>query len=355
MTVPTSQATATYEIGDTPEEWLEFTLQKGWGDGLPVVPATPDRVDRFVEASRRRRDEVLGKMPPAWGETTVEKVAINAVMAGLSSELMPLVIATVEAILEPPFNLYGVQATTNPVAPAFIINGPARSRYGFNSGYGCLGPGNRSNATFGRALRLAMLNIGGAKPGTLDRATVGQPGKYTFTFAENEERNPWEPLTVSRGLRADDSAITAIAVSCVVNVLDDISSTADELLTTIAQSMTPHGTNTMQLGGEALLLLCPEHAEILARDGLTRKDVQRELYQRAVTPASAFTPAHLTMMRSKRGLHPEAVGGDQVHALDAPEALVIVVAGGDGPHSVFAPTFGDTQSITRRIQGGEIQ
>lgn len=340
-------ASRSYEVGDEPEDWLEFAVQRGWGDGLPIVPATPDRVQRFVEASRWPREEVLGKMPPAWGEATIEKIAINAVMAGLASDLMPLLVTAVEAMLEPRFNLYGVQATTNPVAPAYIINGPARSELGFNSGYGSLGPGNRSNATFGRALRLAMMNIGDAKPGTLDRATVGQPGKYTFAFAENEERNPWGSLSTSRGVSSADSTVTVIAVSCVLNVLDDISNTADDLLTTIAQSMTPHGTNTMQIGGEVLLLLCPEHAEILARDGLAREDVQRELYRRAVTPSSAFTRGHLEMMRSKRGLHPEAVNGDEVHALDAPEALVIVVAGGDGPHSVLAPTFGDTQSITK--------
>ncbi|MBI3108900.1 MAG: hypothetical protein HYY95_25570 [Candidatus Rokubacteria bacterium] len=353
MSEHVSTATAgTYVVGDRPEEWMEFFETRRWSDGLPVVPPTPDRVETFVIASGRHRDELLGKMPPAWGEVTVEKIAVNAVMAGARPEFMPVLIAAVEAALRPEFNLYGIQATTNPVAPALVVSGPAATCLKVSGGYGCLGPGYRANATIGRAFRLLLLNVGGAKPGVLDRATVGQAAKYTFAFAENEARCPWPTFGRSRGLAGGQSGITIVGISCLINALDDISNTADDLLATLAQCMTAHGTNTMQLGGEVVLLLCPEHAEILARDGLGRQEIQQELYRRAVTPAAWFTEPHLRMLRAKRSRYPAAVQTEEIHALDSPESLLIIVAGGDGPHSVIAPTFGDTSAITCPIEPG---
>jgi hypothetical protein len=353
MTDSVVSATAgTHVIGDRPEDWMEFFEKRRWSDGLPIIPPTPDRVDAFVAASGRAGDELLGKMPPVWGEATIEKIAVNAVMAGARPEFMPLLVAAVEAALRPAFNLYGIQATTNPVAPALVVSGPAAPRLNVSGGYGCLGPGYRANATIGRAFRLILLNVGGAKPGALDRATVGQAAKYTFAFAENEARCPWPTFGRSRGLAEGQSGVTVVGISCLLNALDDISNTADDLLTTLAQCMTPHGTNTMQLGGEVVLLLCPEHAEILARDGLGRRDIQQELYRRAVTPAAWFTEPHLRMLRAKRSPHAAAVEGEQIHALDTPDSLLIIVAGGDGPHSVIAPTFGETSAVTCPVEPG---
>ena len=207
------------ELPDSLEEVYEYVCSQKWGDGLPIIPPTEERVWKFIDYIDREPDEILGEMPPVDGIVTIEKIAINAVMAGCLPEYMPVLIAAVEAMLEPEFNLQAIQATTNPAAPLAIINGPIRHQFNINCGRGCLGPGWRANATIGRAIRLILINIGGGLPGVTDKATHGMPGKYCFCFGEDEEGNPWEPLHVERGFDKETSTVTIAGSQATHNCL----------------------------------------------------------------------------------------------------------------------------------------
>lgn len=338
-----------YQVTDQWEGWLAFAEEHGWGDGLPLVPPTRDRVARLVEAARLDGQESLGRMPPSWSATTVEKLATNAVMAGADERIMPALVAAMRAMLRPEFDLYAVQATTNPVAPAVIVSGPARHTGGFCHGYGYLGPGNKSNATLGRAIRLALMNIGGALPGDLDRATGGQPGKYTLAFAENEEASPWEPFGVSLGLDKGTSGITVFGAVCLVNHLDNTSDNARDLAAGLARGMSVHGYNTVQGTGQTLLLLSPEHAATLAREFPDRRSLQEFCYANAVVPTGNFGAAALSHIRSRKSTRPGSITDTVVRALGRPDDLLIAVAGGDGQHSVIAPGIAMGQALTEPI------
>lgn len=338
------------EIGDTPEAWMDALESRGWGDGLPIVPPTPDRVDAFLETCGRPAEESLGPFPPIWAEATARAVAVNGVMAGMRPDLAPILFAAVEGILDPGFNLYALQATTNPVAPMAVVSGPRRDKWGIAYRSGCLGPGHRSNATLGRALRLCLLNIGGAVPGSLDRSTHGSPNKFAFVTGEHAERCPWETFHSVRGVPADQNAVTMFGITSLLNMADQTSPNADGLLKTIAGSLASLGTNTTLLGGPIGLFLSPEHAEILARGGHTRASVAERVQELSVMDASAFSPLILEELRDKRRRAPQATQGEQIHALDKPEDLHIVVIGGDGPHSLIGTSFGSTEVITRVVR-----
>ena len=199
---------------------LEQLHELGCTDGLPVVIPTPERVERMVLASGQTGDMSLGVMGPALGIATMEKVAVAAVMAGCTADHMPLVVAAVQAVVDPEFDLTEMQATTHCTAPLIIVNGPAReSCGGVASGFGALGPGHRANASIGRALRLCMINIGGARPGSSDMALLGHPGKFTYCLAEDEENSPFPPLHVSRGFAPDDSVVTVIGAEAPPSVV----------------------------------------------------------------------------------------------------------------------------------------
>src|SRR3954449_1673898 len=198
------------ELAELDDE-MEVLFDRGVTDGLPVVPPTEQRVLRMLEGTTRAPDDIVAIVAPDLVEVTVEKVAINAVMAGCKPEYLPWVIAAVEAACTDEFNIHGVLATTMPVGPVVIVNGPVRERIGMNSGVNVLGQGNRANMTIGRALQLVIRNVGGGRPGEVDRATLGQPGKYTFCFAEREHDSPWEPLAVERGVAPGRNALTLFA------------------------------------------------------------------------------------------------------------------------------------------------
>ncbi|MBI3953883.1 MAG: hypothetical protein HY330_05160 [Chloroflexi bacterium] len=326
---------------------------RGWGDGLPVIPPTPERVERMLGAlPGHAPQESLGQMPPRWGEATVEKLAINAVMAGCTPAAFPVVVAATRALLEPQLNLYAVQATTNPVAPLCVVNGPIAEELDINSGLGAFGQGWWANATIGRALRLVLLNVGGGRPGILDRATQGQPAKYTFCVAENEAESPWEPLHVERGLPQEQSAVTLLGVAGTLNILDLGSKDAEGILTMVAGSMTALGSNNMLLGGAPVVALCPEHAAILAREGLSKADVKRELFRRSQVPLGRFARENQALIASYR----EALLGHPgpatpVPVADRPEDIQVIVVGGAGPHSQFLPSFGgDSMPATRPVE-----
>ncbi len=345
MTAQTLQAER-MSVEDSYEAFTAFAEDQGWGDGLPLVPPTPERVRAMLKYCDRDPQETLGAVAPQWGESTYEKVAINAVMAGCSPAHFTVVCAAVAAVVDPIFNLYGIQATTNPVAPLIIVNGPVAKELSFNSRGNALGQGWRANATVGRALRLVLLNIGGGKPQTLDQATQGFPGKYTFCAAENEEESPWEPLHVERGCQRDESAVTVMGTQAFHNIIDITGKTAADVLTTMAAGMSAWGTNNMTHGGEPVLVLSPEHAAIVAKDGWTKDDARRFLFERARFDATTMPMDCQDMLRTRR---PRWIEMSRFPVCDRPEDIILLVIGGPGIHGVFLPSFGGTRAVTRKL------
>ena len=335
------------EVADDFEAVQALYLERGWSDGLPIVPPTPERVEAMLaslDSSLFAPQQVIAEIPPNWGGATVERLAINAVMAGCRPEYLPIIVAAVEAMGDPAFNFYAIQATTHPCAPLLIINGPIRTELGFNSGSGAYGPGWQPNATIGRAIRLALLNIGGGYPGVGDMSTQGAPSKYTYCVAENEEENPWQPLHLERGFRPEQNAVTVLAGEPPHNINDHTGRSADDILTIIAGAMAVTGANNAYTGGETLLALGPEHAATIARDGLSKRDVAEWLHRRARIPLERYTR---DTMLERFGHIPE----EPVPMVNTPEDLAIIVLGGPGKHSSWIPTFGgSTHSVTREIR-----
>jgi hypothetical protein len=287
-------------------------------------------------------------MPPGQGVVTAEAIAVNAVMAGCRPEHFPVVVAAVRAMLRPEFNLYGVQTTTNPVAPAVLVSGPIARELDFNGGHDCFGPGRRSNAVVGRAVRFCLRNIGHARPGETDMSTQGQPGKYGWCFAENSDASPWGPHHVDRGFPVGASCVTVFQAGMFSNILDAASKTAESLLASVAEIMSATNSNNMQLGsGDLLLALSPEHAATLARDGMAKDDVRQRLHELARTIAGRFPPAILSCVREWRAENYGNLTHDTpIPVVDEWEDIQIVVAGGRaGAHSAFIPGFGDGRSV----------
>ena len=333
------------DVPDSLEEINALYYQRGWTDGLPIIPPTEERVAQMLTGTTGKPQDVIGEVPPLWGEATVEKVAINAVMAGCLPEYMPVIITALDAMLEIKVNLYALQATTHPVAPLTIVNGPIRKALGLNSGYNVFGQGNRANATIGRAIRLILINVGGAIPGKLDRATMGQPSKYSFCIAENEERSPWQPLHVERGFDPSVSTVTVCGAENPWNVNDHSGIDAQALLTTIAGTMTAQGTNNiLYLCGEPLVVIGPEHASTMANSGFSKQDVKHFLFEKARVPKRQFSLKH------QQDRFSEFADDALIPVAPEENAIMIIVAGGAGKHSMFLPTFSDTLSVTKEIQ-----
>ena len=340
----------TPEAPADPDGLQAWILERGWGDGLPVLAPTPERVKALLAGTRRDPNEIIAVLPPRLGEATVRTLAINAALAGARPEHLPVVIAAIEAVADPAFNLPAVQTTTHPCSPLLIINGPLATRLGIAGGAGALGPGRWANAVIGRAVRLALQNIGGAHSGKEDRATLGHPGKYTYCLAENEAASPWEPLSVERGFASGDSTATVCASEAPHNVNDHGSTTAGGIVVTLAGVAATGGNNNVYLEGEPLFVLGPEHARTVAGDGWSKPDLKRALFAAARVPLSRFSPENLERFAA---LRPQWFQGASVDAAvpiaAAWEDLMVIVAGGAGKHSAVIPTFGRTRSVTRRI------
>ncbi|MBI2321886.1 MAG: hypothetical protein HYU88_07285 [Chloroflexi bacterium] len=337
-------------VADDAEAVNDLYLARRWGDGLPVIPPTPERVRRMLRFTDYRPDDCIATVAPAFGAATVERIAINAVLAGCHPSYLPVLVAAVRAVAEPAFNLQAIQATTNPVAVFMLLNGPVAQQLEVNGGYNCLGQGRRANATLGRALRLILQNVGGALPGEMDRATHGQPGKYTFCCAENETATPSEPLHVERGFPVATSTVTVIGASGTLNMIEHTGD-ADDLLRVMADTLAFPMSNEYLFGGEPAILLGPEHAEILARAGLSKAAVKRRLWEGSRLPGRRFSHAFLyRMIAHRRTDVPRPIGEDTLIPI-APRAedMTIVVAGGPSIHSVYLPTFGDTRAVTHAI------
>jgi hypothetical protein len=332
------------------EELFAEMEARGWGDGLPVIPPTPERVAEFISASRRPASEVVGRIPPTFAAGTVEKIAVNAVLAGCRPDYMPVVIAALEAACQEGFNLYAIQSTTHPCGVLVLVSGEEGRRIGMSSGYSAFGPGGRANATIGRAVRMALMNIGGARPGVLDRSTQGSPARYTYCVAENDAASPWGPFHVGRGFARDDSVVTAIAGEPPHNINDHGSTTAAGLLATIAGAMTSAGHNNLVLGGDCYLFLGPEHAAQLAREGLSRAEVQRYIFDHAQVPRDRLGPEQLAFIEGYHEVASRELTRRALPLATRPEDINVLVVGGDGRHSCWVPTFGLTRSVSVAVR-----
>ena len=264
------------ELGAIEDE-IETAFDRGWTDGLPVVPPTAARVLRMLDGTRRAPGEVVAVVPPDLVPATVEKVAINAVMAGCKPEYLPVVLAAVEAACTDAFNMHGLLCTTYFSGPVIVVNGPIAAQIGMNSGVNCMGQGNRANATIGRALQLVVRNVGGGVPGGIDRAAFGGPGKYTFCFAEDEAGSPWEPLSVERGFARGASTVSLFPGHGPSAIVDQISRTPESLVRTFAAKLRAVSHPKLVMGMGAMLVVSPEHARVFAAAGWTKARLRTEL------------------------------------------------------------------------------
>jgi hypothetical protein len=344
---------AVIEAEDDFESLNRLYVERGWGDGLPLVPPSERRVGEMLSYWDRPWDQPVAKIPPRWGEATPLRLAANAVMAGCRPEYFPLFVLAIEALCEEPFNLYGIQTTTHQCAPLAIVNGPIGRELGVNGGHNAFGPGCPANATIGRAIRLALLNIGGGVPGVGDMSTFGSPAKYSYCVAENEPASPWEPLHVERGYPKDATTVTMIGAEGPHNVNDHESVTGKGILSMIAGTMAITGANDATLGGgEPIVVMGPEHAATVAADGYSKLDVKRCLYENAQVPFSRFSDEYVE--RRLKAKFPErfahAGAGATVPLVKRAEDIMIVVIGGAGKHSAFIPTFGTTRAVTKALR-----
>jgi hypothetical protein len=264
------------------EDEFEALFERGWSDGLPLVPATERRVLAMLEGTTRAPDEIVAAVPPDLAPCSVEKVAINAVMAGCKPEYLPVVLAAVEAACTDAWNAHGVLATTMPVGPVVIVNGPVRRALGMNSGINVFGQGNRANATIGRALQLVIRNVGGGRPGEVDRATFGNPGKLSFCFAEDEEGSPWQPLSVDLGRPRGVSTVTLFAGEGPRCIVDQLSRDPESLARSFAVNLRALHHPKLLLAFDCILAVSPEHARVFREAGWTKAQLEarlRELLQ----------------------------------------------------------------------------
>ena len=311
------------EIGEDEDE-QEAMFARGWSDGLPLVAPTEERVLRMLDGTARDPPEVVGLVPPALAPATVEKIAINAVMAGCKPEYLAVVLTAVEAVLEEKFAMHGVLATTMFVGPVVIVNGAVRRRIGMNAKGNALGQGNRANAAIGRALQLVIRNIGGGRPQEVDRATLGNPGKYTYCFAEDEEGSSWEPLSVERGVKPGQSAVTVFAGFGLQGVVDQKSRDPESLSRSFAESLKAIHNVKSAPACDALLVVCPEHHRTFKDAGWTKARLYEELYQLCEIPGDE-------LIAGAKGIAeggPPSQAGKSVNKF-RPGGLMIVRAGGD--------------------------
>jgi hypothetical protein len=269
---------------------IEVCYERGWTDGLPVTPPTVPRVLEMLSGTTRPPEEVIGIMPPDRVECTVEKVAVNAAMAGCRPEYMPVVLAAIEAALVPEFGLHGVICTTNAVAPVIMVNGPIVKRIGMNSKGNVFGQGNRANAAIGRALQLVVRNVGGGRPGEIDRACFGTPGKYSFCFAEDEDDGVWEPYSVEKGFGKGVSTVTLFTGDGVAPIIDQSSRTPEELAGSYAGCLRALYHPGQVADVAAFLAVSPEHARVFYSAGWSKQRLKEELAKRLRVPVRELKP-----------------------------------------------------------------
>ena len=329
----------------------DLFYERGWTDGLPIVPPTEERVHAMLGGMPwRGADEEIAVVPPRMGTATMRQIAINAVMAGAKPEYLPVIVAALQAVSEPEYGLSHRQTTTHAGAPLVIVNGPVVERLRINCGRGLFGPGWRANATIGRALRLVLVNVGGAGPG-VDASQTGHPGKYTYCIAEYEAANPWSPLHVERGFARDESVVTVVNTEAPHSMTENIQTDADEIVRTFASSMATLGVNNLYSQGTPVLVLGLEHTQHITAAGWSKHDLQQALFERARQPWGIVK----SRGKSKGPRFPEFVDknddASMVPIIREPKDLIVIVGGGAGGKSMFLPTAGgQSLAVSKAIE-----
>ncbi len=334
---------------------VEYYYERGFTDGLPVVPPTQDKIDEIVARLGGDAHFVEARVAPRWGELTREVLAINMVMAGCKPEYAPVVLAAVKAITDQAFNLNGVQATTHVAAPLLVVNGPIAREIGMNGGVNAFGSGNRANATIGRALRLIMLNVGGGWPGDLDKSTLGHPGKYTYCVCENELQSPLAPYHVEHGYKAEDSTVFAMAAEAPHSVTNHISNDPEGILDTMCSAMSTIASNSAVLGGHIAVVLGLEHAQTIGKHGWSRADVRNYLYVNHGNRFIDLAYGHRYGKVYNRNLPKYYKRNDdtRIPIVHSPDHIHLFVMGGEaGRFSVLIPGWGSMSTpVLRAIDG----
>jgi hypothetical protein len=325
----------------------EDMFERGWTDGLPVVPPTPERVAAMLGG--RDPQLSLGQVPPGMGEATLERVAACAVLAGCRPEYFPVVLAACRAALEEDFNLNGQAVTTSPPGQLIVVNGPVREAIGLNSGMGALGPGSRANLTIGRALRLLVTLTGDGRPGGLDRATLGHAGKIGACIAEAEETSPWEPLSVERGFAPGTSTVTLLAADSPLSISDHRSTSPEQLAQCLGWAAASQwSTNWWPLAATSLFVICPEHARLFGDAGWTRADVREAIYAAVQRPARELAGFGETP--------PETLAADpdaHIAKWSRPEDILLIVAGGEAGR--FSAVYGASLGMGAAVISREVE
>jgi hypothetical protein len=339
-------ASPVLEVDDDAVAFTKLATDAGWGDGLPLVPPTEERVRAYAAASGRFPDECLAELPPRGGRCTVEKLAINAVLAGAPAASMKLLCAATQAMADPEFNLFALNTTTCCVVPGVFVNGPSRDALGIPYGPGCFGGAAGPAPAIGRALRLVMRNVGGQVVGLSSKSVFGQPGRVTgIVVGEWEERSPWAPLAERRGVAGD--AVTVHGVTGTIDVADTVAQNGVDLLEIIGKSLAFPGTNAFiagHHGAEILLAIAPPWADLVASAYPTLEDVQQKLWEHAALPVGWWPEAH----RRQHAAHGRIDARGLVHLVESPEHLLVLCCGGLGNlHALACHSFGPTRAVTR--------
>ncbi|HIC56714.1 MAG TPA: hypothetical protein EYO94_04890 [Acidobacteria bacterium] len=334
---------------------IEWYFEQGWTDGLPVVPPTPEHVTAMIESLGGEPDHIEARIPPRWGSLTREVLAINLVLAGCLPAYAKVVRAAVLALTSPHFNLNGVQATTHMAAPLLVVNGPIRHDIGLNSGTNVFGSGVRANATIGRAIRLVLLNVGGAWPGELDKSTLGHPGKYTFCIAENEEASPWAPYHVDQGYTEEDSSVFCLAAEGPHSVTNHVANDPQGILDSLVSAMSTIAHNNAVSSGACAVILGPEHASTIADQNWTRQDVRRYLWSNTTNTYDDISFGGRYGQIYNRNLPKwyKRERGARIPIVPSPDDIHLFVAGGEaGRFSAFLPGWGHMSAPVLRALDG---
>jgi len=356
------------DLLDAAEAMTEEFLRQGWSDGLPLVPPTPALLDRMLKGTSLAPDKVVAVLEPGFGLATVEKIAINAAMAGCQPEHLPVLIAVVEALADPHIYLRNKAMSTGPHAPITIVNGPIGRELNINAGTCALGPGavSHANTVIGRAVRLIMMNIGHTYPGVSDMDTVGSPTKYSMCIAENEVESPWEPYHEEKGYGKEESTVTVMFVYGICELHDFTSTAPDglcQVFATAATNVAQVGTGLWLIGRRAdprykveeqehnLILLCPEHADLFAKAGWSKQQIKEAMYRLSHMPFRT-----LMLSKERKGLelaHPELQGlwdspDTLLPIVETPDCFDVVVVGGAAGRGAYL--YGAGAPVTKPIQ-----
>jgi hypothetical protein len=336
------------DVDDDPVAFQKLATDAGWGDGLPLIPPTEELVREFVAASGRFPDEVVAEVPPRNGAATVEKIAINAVMAGAPAAAMPLLVAAVGAMAEPEFNLFALNTTTSCVVPGLFVNGPARHDLALPMAAGCYGGDAGPATAIGRATRLVIRNVGGQRVGLNSKSVFGQPGRVAgMCVGEWEERSPWAPLAERRGCAPGANAVTVHGCTGTIDIADIVADNGRDLLQIIGSSLAFPGTNAMigsHHGAQIMVAIAPPWADLVAAEYPAIEDVQERLYAHAALPVAWWPEPH----QRKAAENGRVDADGLVHLVESPEHMLVIVNGGLGNlHALALHSFGPTRAVTR--------